>query len=420
MSSRWLVIGLSAAAMAACGGGEISAPASSTAGAVGGAGGATAQVAGDPFDVPLDGVSREEVRAFNQGDALFSLHLYPGDGLGPLYTKTACVDCHQEGTRGPGLVQKMSVVMPDGVTPAADQSKLAFGHTVHPLVAAGATTPIVPPADDAVKVSIRIGPAVLGRGYMEAIADAEIMRVAGDQAARTDAIHGRPNHTSYQSDPNPDTRFHQHQKGDSVIGRFGVKARVPTLDDFTADALNGDMGITSPLRPVEFNNPDGLADDLKPGIDVTADSVNGRATYMRYLAIPRRTEDAKGAALFAQAKCSVCHVPTMKTRADYPIALLAGIDAPVYTDLLLHDMGDTLADGLSGADFEATSREWRTSPLIALRFFKEYLHDGRAKSVEEAITMHDGPGSTASESVQLFQSLSPEDRTALVAFVSAL
>jgi CxxC motif-containing protein (DUF1111 family) len=314
----------------------------------------------------------------------------------------------------------MSVVLPDGVTPAGDQSKLPFGHTVHPLVTAAAKTPIVAPDDPSVKVSIRIGPPVLGRGWMEAISDDEILRVAAEQAARTDAIHGRPNHTTYQSDPNPDTRFHQHQKGDAVIGRFGVKARVPTLDDFTADALNGDMGITSPLRPAEFANPDGLSDDLKPGVDVTADSVNGRATYMRYLAIPRRVDDAKGAALFAQAKCSVCHQPSMKTRADYPIALLAGKDAAVFTDLLLHDMGDTLADGMFGADFEATSREWRTSPLIGLRFFKEYLHDGRAKSIEQAITMHDGPGSTASESVQLFQALSPDDRAALVAFVSSL
>jgi len=84
----------------------------------------------------------------------------------------------------------------------------------------------------------------------------------------------------------------------------------------------------------------------------------------------------------------VCHVPTLKTRASYPIAKLAGIDAPIYTDLLLHDMGAALADGLT--DGGATSQQWRTAPLIGLRFAHSYLHDGRAHSVAEAIAAHDG------------------------------
>src|SRR5262249_52943988 len=159
---------------------------------------------------------------------------------------------------------------------------------------------------------------------------------------------------------------------------------IATLDEFTADALQGDMGITSPLRPIEFANPDGLTDDLKPGVDVTAESVNARATYMRLIAIPRRTGLADAAKeLFDEVKCSACHVPSLKTRADYPLPLLAGIDAPIFTDLLLHDMGDELADGM--VDGEAASRDWRTSPLIGLRFNKTFLHDGRAHSIEEAI-----------------------------------
>src|SRR3954467_4340971 len=105
----------------------------------------------------------------------------------------------------------------------------------------------------------------------------------------------------YASEANPDTRFHTHQKGDIVIGRFGLKARVPTLDDFAADAFQGDMGITSPLRPDEFKNPDGLSDDAKPGIDVGFDSVNLRALYIRLLEIPTRPSDELGAALFEAA-----------------------------------------------------------------------------------------------------------------------
>jgi CxxC motif-containing protein (DUF1111 family) len=374
---------------------------------------------GDAFDVPIDGVSQEQARAFFQGDELFDLPLRDSDGLGPLYTRSACGACHDKGARGPGTVQKMSVVLADGITTSPDQSKLPFGPTVHPLCTAGATTPVLPPDDPAVRLSFRVGPPVLGRGYLEAVDDMEILRVEAEQVGRGDGIRGRVNHVVYASEPNPDPTFNPHQKGDRVIGRFGLKARIATLDEFTADALQGDMGITSPLRPVEIPNPDGLTDDDKPGIDVTAESVNRRAMYVRLTAIPERAglTDA-GRALFEGTRCAACHVPSLKTRADYPIDLLAGIDAPVFTDMLLHDMGDTLADGMTEGG--AGPRDWRTAPLIGLRFDKAYLHDGRAHSVEEAINLHDGRGSEAAASVALFRALSPADHDALVAFVSAL
>ena len=374
----------------------------------------------DPFDVPLAGLSADDVRIFDQGDRLFDLPLRDYDGLGPLYTRTSCSACHAEATRGPGLVQKMAVVEADGVTPAADQSKLRYGHTVHPLMTAGAKTPIVPPDDDSnVKVTLRVGPPVLGRGYLEAVLDSEIERVAGEQAERDDAIHGRVNHVIYASEANSDQRFHQHQPGDTVIGRFGLKARIATLDDFVADALQGDMGITSPLRPAEFPNPDGLTDDLKPGIDTTEDNLNLRAMYVRMLAIPRRAQlDARGQALFAEIQCDACHTPALKTQPDYPIARLAGIDAPIFSDLLLHDMGDALADGIS--DGEAGGRDWRTTPLIGVRFDQTLMHDGRAQSVEEAVLAHDDPKSEARDAVQRYRDLEPADQQALLDYVSAL
>jgi CxxC motif-containing protein (DUF1111 family) len=209
-----------------------------------------------------------------------------------------------------------------------------------------------------------------------------------------------------------------HQPGDRVVGRFGLKARIAAVDDFTADALQGDMGITSPLRPTEIPNPDGLTDDLKPGVDVTADSVNERATYVRMTAIPLRTPDAHGLQLFTDAKCAVCHAPTLKTRADYPIAILAGIDAPVFTDMLLHDLGAGLADGI--VEGLATGRDWRTAPLIGLRFDRTFMHDGRAGDVPAAIAAHAGPGSEANESVSLYQAMSAADRAALETFVESL
>ncbi len=374
----------------------------------------------DPFDIPIAQATDAEREIFLAGDALFETPLRDADGLGPLYTRTSCGACHVSGARGPGAVQKMVVVKADGLTPADDQSPLPFGNTVHPLYTGGGTRAILPPLDAlvTVKVTTRVGPPIVGRGYMEAVLDSEIERVAREQALRPDRIHGRINHVVYASEANPDTRFHRHKKGDVLIGRFGLKGRVATLDDFTADALQGDMGITNPLRPVEFKNPDGLTDDLKPGIDVGIESVNVRAMYVRLTAIPQRTFNLQGAALFAQTKCSACHVPTLKTRADYPIAALANIDAPIYSDILLHDMGDALSDGI--VDGEAKSRDWRTPPLIGLRFLKTFLHDSRATSLEEAILMHDGNGSEAADSVATFRALPPAEKATLLEFLGSL
>src|SRR5262249_38275291 len=140
------------------------------------------------------------------------------------------------------------------------------------------------------------------------------------------------------------------------------------------------------------------------------------AFYLRRIAIPRRVGlTDQGRALFAQAKCAVCHAPSLRTRADYPIPQLANIDAPVYTDMLLHDLGAALADGMT--DQSALSPEWRTAPLIGLRFMKTFLHDGRAASVRDAIVAHDGEAKVA---VDLFLGMSAGDQAALVTFVEAL
>ncbi len=367
-------------------------------------------------DVPIDGLSSDDVARFDDGDALFSLPFRPADGLGPLYIRTSCEACHREGARGPGLVQKLAIVDADGVTPSADQSALPWGHTERPGMAAGATTPIAAPDVPGVKVTIRVGPPVFGRGYIEAVDDAELLRVEAEQAARGDAIHGRANHTTFASVPNPDPTFGQLQTGQAVIGRFGLKARIATLDDFSADAFQGDMGLTTPMRPTELPNPDGLTDDQRAGVDLAQDHIDRVAFYLRRIAIPRRVGlTDRGTALFAQVQCAACHVPSLRTRAAYPIPELAGIDAPIYSDLLLHDMGDALADGQT--DGSSTSPGWRTAPLIGLRFASTYLHDGRAATVTDAVLAHDGEAAGARTA---FQALSPDDQRALIDFVSAL
>jgi CxxC motif-containing protein (DUF1111 family) len=384
--------------------------------------GPTAATTAEASGLPLAGLDESQRARFVRGDELFELALRPFDGLGPLYTRASCAECHLDDARGPGVVQKMVLLGVDGVTPAADQSDLAFGHTVHPLTAGSARTPIAAPSGRSdLRVSERVGPSVLGMGYLEAISDDDLRAEAAAQASRGDGVSGRLNLTTYASEPNADSPFNRHQRGDPVIGRFGLKARIATLDEFVADALQHDMGITSPLRLTEFPNPDGLADDLKAGVDVTLESVNLRADYVRMLRIPTRAGLSEpGRAAFRAAGCHACHRPSWTTRADYPIPPLAGVEAPVFTDLLLHDMGEALSDSLPGQEGDARLREWRTSPLIGLRYNRTFMHDGRALSVSEAIEAHEGAHSEANEAVAAYRTLSEHERAALLEFVGAL
>ncbi len=369
-------------------------------------------VAEDPSDGPIRGLADAWMARFDEGDVEFEAARREADGLGPAYIRSACASCHGDDARGPGVVRKM--VVPDDTT--LDGELLPFGHTERPYVAGGATTPLTIPDDGRVLVSTRAPPAVFGRGYMEAVADATIEALAAEQAA-LGVVSGRPNHVRCDFEANDEPAFFPCTPGATVVGRFGLKARVPTLDGFAADAYQGDMAITSPMRPVELPNPDGLDDDLAPGVDLGLEVVNRTADYMRLLAIPAR-ETLDASALFVDVGCADCHVPSLPTRADWPVPELAGVDAELYTDLLLHDMGPAFSDGLS--DYEAGPREWRTPPLVGLRFMRSFLHDGRAATVEEATVLHGAEGSEAAPSVAAFQALSDADRAELIVWIESL
>jgi CxxC motif-containing protein (DUF1111 family) len=367
----------------------------------------------DPSDSPIDDLSDEWMDRFTAGDAHFEASLRATQGLGPAYIRPSCNSCHAEDARGPGIVTKM--VVPDDA--ALDAELLPFGHTERPHVAGGASTPLTAPDDARVLITTRAPPAVFGRGWMEAIDAAAIYALADEQAAEG-IVSGRVNEVICDfDDPNEASLFPGCTPGETVLGRFGLKARVPTLDGFTADAYQGDMAITSPMRKNELPNPDGLTDDDAPGVDIDLETVNLTADYMRLLAVPDRDE-VDGAALFGEAGCDTCHVPTLPTYADWPLADMAGKDAPVFTDMLLHDMGEGFSDGLS--DYSAGPSEWRTAPLIGLRHLRYYLHDGRAATVEEAILAHGAAGSEARFSVELYDALSDADRATLLTYVESL
>ncbi len=360
-------------------------------------------------DVPLRGATAAEVARFREGDALFDGAFRDADGLGPLYVRTSCGACHQVGARGPGGVQHV----------AAPAAELPFGHAVRPYVAAGATTPVLAPDGGTAQVSLRLGPPLFGRGYLEAVEASELLRVEAAQASGADGVSGRVARVTWHSEPHARAGYPTWARGtEGLVGRFGVKARNATLDDFSADALQGDVGLTSPLRPVELPNPDGLADDLKPGLDVTEEQVDLLKDYVRLVEIPPRVEVPGGGALFESTGCAACHVPALRTRADFPVVALAGIDAPLYTDSLLHNMGEGLADGIT--DEGALGREWRTAPLAGLRFLRTYLHDGRDTELDAAVEAHASPGSEANASVDRFRALAPSDRQRLLDFIEGL
>lgn len=362
-------------------------------------------------DLPYDEGWTE---AFEAGQEKFGRWHLDRDGLGPCFIELACGSCHSEGGRGRANVQKF-VVLDEAGAPVPDATP--YGNTTRSNVAGGARSGVKPPyGTEGLVISTREAPGVYGRGLMEAIADEDLLALAEAQATGG-RVSGRANLVEYTSVTRDDARgFPLHTTGDLVVGRFGLKARVATLDDFAADASQGDMSLTSPLRPDELPNPEGRTDDRKRGLDLTIEDVDHLADYTRLLRIPLRAE-VDGADLFEQVGCAECHVPRLRTRADWPIAAIADVDAPVYTDLLLHDLGPDHDDGLGDGD--ATGSEWRTAPLIALAKQPNFLHDGRAETVEDAIRLHGGPGSEAAASVDAWLALDPEDRDQLVKFVTS-
>lgn len=379
----------------------------------------------DPSDQPIAGLDEHWAQRFAAGDLAFEHNHGPAEGLGPLYIRPACGACHAADSKGPGGVTKMAVLGEEGV--ALDGSELLpFGDTERPRVTAGAHRPVLAPDDPRVRTSLRLGPAVFGRGYLEAVDEAAVLALEAEQAAGRDGVRGRAHRVCRGSAANPDQPFHDEAEGEcGLLGRFGLKATVASLDDFTAKAYLGDMGLSSPLRPVELPNPDGLLDDDRPGVDLELDTLNLAADYVRLLALPRPLQPTldgapvrDGPALFAAAGCDRCHRPSLPTRADHPIPPLAGVEASLFSDLLLHDMGEGLADGLS--EGEAGPRDWRTAPLIGLRFLGRFLHDGRADDLEGAIAAHQSPGSEANASVARFDALSAAEQDRLLAYLWSL
>ncbi len=436
--------------------------------------GFTSQLGGDTtraltgltaFTFPVANLGQEHQRAFFFGNRLFNTNwvIAPAsvksfDGLGPLFNRVSCDGCHTQDGRGrpplndtetmDSMLMRLSI--PDTSSPNGASPHPVYGDQLselaNPGIPAEGITRITRelvrgtygdgeayelekpsyrieqlgygPLGKGIMLSPRVAQQVIGLGLLEAVPEAGILTNADPDDKNGDGISGRANRVI---DPVTNTE---------AIGRFGWKANQANLAAQNAMAAVGDMGITSTVHPVENCTPaqkECLAAPVGGNeVDLSETFFNRLNLYTRLLAVPaqRNATDPqviKGAELFSGFGCASCHVTTLQTGAGAVLPELANQTFHAFTDLLLHDMGEDLAD--NRPDGLATGTEWRTQPLWGIGLIQSVnghqrlLHDGRARGVAEAILWHGGEAEKARDA---FKQAPKSDREALVAFLNSL
>jgi CxxC motif-containing protein (DUF1111 family) len=389
------------------------------------------------------------------------------DGLGPLFNTNACQGCHIKDGRGhppaPDAQNAVSMLVRLSIPDAPAYAKVieqlgvvpepVYGGQLQDMSVPGVVpegkvrvdyTPVPIRFKDGTEVelrkptlqitqlgygpmhpdtrfSARVAPPMIGLGLLEAIPDEAILANADAQAKAKNGIAGRPN------------RVWDDAQQKTVLGRFGWKAGQPNLNQQNVHAFSGDMGLTTRLRPVDDctdaqtackQAPNGNGAQGEP--EVSDNILRLVLFYSRNLAVPARRdvsapEVLAGKTLFFQAGCQSCHTPKYTTAANAAEPELANQVIRPYSDLLLHDMGDGLADHRS--EFQASGRDWRTPPLWGIGLTQavsghtQFLHDGRARNLLEAVLWHGGEAAAAQQQVLSFNA---EQRAALLAFLNSL
>jgi CxxC motif-containing protein (DUF1111 family) len=415
--------------------------------------------------------------AFDRGDGFFerplraseaNLDSWNADGLGPHFNNVSCEACHLgDGRARPpanefeplnGMFLRISVPWKEGLhgQPMAPHPSLGYQiadrgisgvppeaetriswHEIEGTFPDGTPYSLrepqfhisktkVPLDKDAV-IEARIANPVFGLGLLEAIPEETILKWADEQDVNGDGISGKPNYVW-----NP-------EKGEEELGRFGWKANNSTLRMQTADAAFNDIGLTNPMfRELtnEFDDTFLAYQNCRPEqtecleaydsaeLEMTEAQLNDTTVYLQFLAVPYRRDvsnpiNLKGEGIFHQIGCVSCHKAEVKT-AGHKWPRLNEQTIHPYTDLLLHDMGP----GLSGRpDFRAEKQEWRTPPLWGIGLTETvnshtfFLHDGRARNLEEAILWHGGEAEAAK---QRYMQLEKANRDALQSFLNSL
>jgi CxxC motif-containing protein (DUF1111 family) len=359
---------------------------------------------------PLPGLTATQLSDFAAGLDEFQNVEDADGGLGPTFNNVSCVSCHASGAVGGG--GPITVTRFGRVDHGVFDPLEALGGS---LLQQNAIDPgvqeLIPP--EANVVVHRESTPLFGLGLIEAIPDQAILR--GAQHPVVSGIRGRA------------AQITDVVSGITRIGRFGWKAQQATLLAFAGDAYLNEMGITSRFFPTE-NAPNGdtaalAAFDRFADPEDQVDPVTGKgdidaaADFMRFLApptaLPFTPAATAGRNVFTQINCAVCHTPVLTTGPN-PIAALDRRPVPLYSDLLLHDMG-LLGDGVAQAD--AGPREMRTAPLWGLRASGPYLHDGRAATVDEAIRGHDGEAAVVRAR---YLRLNAQQRQQLLEFLNSL
>ena len=403
------------------------------------------------FMFPPPNLTEDEEEFHIRGDAAFEQQFVTppasvGAGLGPTFNNNNCNGCHIRNGRGmprirAGALRTQLLVrvslpddrgeptVPGGEVPVPGIGLQIQDHAVFGVEPEATPTlswetiegeyvdgtpyelrrPIIdielpdgsPLAND-VMTSPRQPPPVFGLGLLEAVPESTLLELSDPDDADGDGISGRPNYVW------------SAVEGARVMGRFGLKANQHDLLEQTAAAYADDMGVSNPIHP-----------DADGNMDIGITTVEESEFYAQSLGVPARRnwddpEVQRGQDLFEESRCASCHVPTLKSGPS-DLRFVANQTFHPYTDMLLHDMGQGLAD--NRPDFEATGQEWRTPPLWGIGLTQTvlpgagYLHDGRARTLAEAILWH---GGEAEDSKQAFIEMPEKDRDALIAFLHSL
>lgn len=373
-------------------------------------------------------------------------------GVGPIFNNSSCVGCHPKDGRSafPSDINSLSgfflrTSMSGSGNYNAPLPVPGFGNQIQNHAIFGfqpegkfevTYTPIVETFTDGTQVTLqkptyslvntyipfpatallspRLAPPVFGLGLLEAIPEYYILNNQDINDADGDGISGKANFVF------------DNASGQLKLGRFGWKANAASIMEQCAGAYVHDMGVTNPVFPFETgygqtNGDDGLEDDP----EISQAILDQVIFYCKTLGVPaaRNLDDdtvKRGAAIFEQIQCAKCHIPKMISE-ESSVAELANQTFYPYSDMLLHDMGEDLAD--NRPDYLADGNEWRTRPLWGIGLTQvvnghtDFLHDGRAKNITEAILWHGGEAEVAKNN---FKNLSVGERQDLLQFINAL
>ena len=364
------------------------------------------------LDGTVDGLNESENLQFLRGDAAFNNQIFTAaTGLGPLFVATSCGSCHA----GDGKGHPFSTLTRFGqIDETGNQFLKLGGPQLQHHAIPGFAPEQIPTGATFSKLT---PPANTGLGFLDAVSDAEILAWADPNDLDSDGISGVANWIELKSYVVP--RAESVEQNGKYIARFGKKGATYDLLQQTAQAYNQDIGITSTYESIDTHS--GVEFDP----EISNQTIQDVVFYLKTLKAPvtRLQDDAvlKGKDLFSTIGCGKCHREEMKI-TNSSIQSLSNKTFYPYSDLLLHNMGSGLDDGYT--EGSATTSEWRTPPLWGLGLSKNsqggqyfLLHDGRAKSIEEAILLH---GGEATQTMEKFRPLTVEEKSKLIRFLESL